>query len=47
LGAPIPVAAAPATGGLEAEQLEYLLHGDFRTQPVEVDTGHDGSSLGA
>jgi hypothetical protein len=43
---PVPL-IAPATGGLEAEQLEYLLHGDFRTQPVEVDTVHDGSSLGA
>ena len=31
---------APATVGFEAEQLEHLLHGDFRAQPVEVDAGH-------
>jgi len=44
--APAPL-IAPATDGFEAEQLEYLLHGDFCAQLVEVDTGHDGSSFGA
>jgi hypothetical protein len=34
----------PATEGFEAEQLEHLLHGDFRAQAVEVDAGHAGSS---
>lgn len=37
---------APTTGRREAEQLEYLLHGDFRTHAVEVDAGHAGSSVG-
>jgi hypothetical protein len=42
---PVPL-IAPATGALEAEQLEDLLHGDFRTDAVEVDAWHNGSSLG-
>ena len=44
--APVPLISS-ATVRLKAEQLEYLLHGDFRTQPVEVDAGHDGLSFGA
>ncbi len=43
---PVPL-IAPATGALEAEQLEDLLHGDFRTDAVEVDAGHDSSPVDA
>ena len=39
----VPLMVA-ATVRLEAEQLEDLLHGDFRAQAVEVDTGHADSS---
>ena len=30
----------PAMSGLEAKQLQDLLHGDFSADAVEVDTGH-------
>jgi len=29
---------------VEPKQLEHLVHGDFRAQAVEVDTGHADSS---
>jgi hypothetical protein len=35
-----------AADGLEAEQVEYLIHGDLGTQSVEVNTGHGRSSNG-
>jgi hypothetical protein len=28
------------TNAFEAQQVEYLLHGDFVAKPVEVDTRH-------
>jgi len=35
---------ATTTVRLEPQQLEDLLHGDFRAQAVKVDTRHAGSS---
>jgi len=36
---PVPLIAS-AAAGFEAQQFQHLPHRNFRTQPVEVDTGH-------
>jgi hypothetical protein len=36
---------APTTGWREPKQLQYLLHGDFRTYTIEVDAGHVSVSM--